>query len=345
MILLADKRRDANPIFDLFRSKEALVQSTRAALFAELDAVSPRLGVSGREILHTKLAAATYPPLGEMLPWVLADIAQVDRQKLPLVARGWLGVYLYGHLLDQRADAGQSLTGEEQLLGWLLFQYGLRDLHSVVHGTSQQGVLDHELENAVRYQLEDYRRNSERSCASREEYSREKNSCLVACAAAVAAICNVRANEIVEFVRSLRLALQFLDDLGDWESDARENNHTVLLAMMLESLPQGDALRLPEIPKYDILANALTSGALEYTLGKALLSLNEALGALRVVNSSAPCPSRVFFSRLHAQVSDVLGHVRSLRRRYAHVAIGDAAQRNVILRDVDHKLSLVAQGT
>lgn len=332
----------ANPIFALYRHKEELVLSTRAALFAELDATSPPLSAIARNVLDAKLGSAAFPPLGEMLPWVLADLTRVDQDRLPHVAQGWLGVYLYGHLIDQRADTRQAVTTDEQLLAWLLFQYGLRDLHAAVHGTAQAKIFDTELANAVRYQLADVRQNSEAECSSREEYSREKNSCLVACAAAIASICDLRATEIVQFTRSLRLALQFLDDVADWREDASVNNHTVLLSRALAFSSPTD---LRCLSPSEVLALAVRSGALEYVLRRVSEVLAETLPILDLHRHSIDNPSKRFFVELQAEVESVHAHVKSTRPRLDALPADGELARAQILDEIEVRLAFIAQGT
>ncbi len=333
-----------NPIFPLYHEMEPLLLETRRALFSDLDSTSPYLTSLAREVLESKIASATYPPLGEMLPWVLADLARARPDKLPEVARGWLGIYLYGHLLDERADRGMSLSSDEQLLACLLLQGGLRDLHSVVHGTPQARILDLQLSNAVRYQLADLRQNSQAYAPDREEYSREKNSSFVACAAAVAAVCDTGAEEIVQFASSVRLALQLLDDLADWKEDVSTNNHTVLLSRALESVPSVSA-QLQSMDPREALTLALKSRAIEYVLLRASEVLGKAVHDLGAAPDHSENRSRRFFAALLSELHSTHEYVTDARVRLQALTPGASALRTPILDGVEARLTLVAQGT
>jgi hypothetical protein len=266
--LLTQKHRlfSYNPVFSLYNSKKRELFKTRRHLLKELTSISPRLEILATHLIERKLNICSYPPLGEMMPWVLGELAHLDHRPIESVARGWLPIYLYGLLIDDRADQGQALSSEEQLLVWLLFQIGLRELHKIVNGTPYEQTFDSELSNAVRYQLVDIRESAFSESEEREQYSIGKNSCLVACAAAVAATTESLSVDIVKFTRTLRLALQFLDDLGDWKEDAASNNHTVFLTKIIASFSESSSVRLSSLEPSQILRLAIESNALSDTL-------------------------------------------------------------------------------
>ncbi|HUP62132.1 MAG TPA: hypothetical protein VNA69_17125 [Thermoanaerobaculia bacterium] len=328
-----------NPIFDLYRSKSSLIERTRAAVLTEVRRTSTGLAATAEEVLVKKLRS-DLPPLGEMLPWVLGELSGVSPAALNRLARGWLAIYLYGHLLDERADRNERLTSEEQLLCWILFQFGLHNLHSVTHGTPFEAGFERYLSSAVKYQMQDLSDRGQRHSSRRARYSSGKNNCLVACAAAVAA--TRRANpRVVEFTLRLVPGLQHLDDIADLTEDAQQGNYTELLGRALG----GRVADLAECDELEIIDAAVRSGALETILAaaeKALVAARKALGA-KQWQAIRETPSGMFFDRLDGCVRFVRHDVESIRRELLDAPSPAREQR--LIRSVRQKVKLVAQGS
>jgi hypothetical protein len=331
-----------NPVFALYRSKASDVLATRRMLFAELRASSPRSAKIVERFCDTKLNEDSNPHLGEMLPWLIADIGMVVDKRLSEVAVGWLAVYLYGLLIDERADEGEHLTSGEQLASLLLLHTGLSHLHRAMTGTEFEAIFARHLAIAIEGQLSDVSDNSLSAAKGRQAYTVAKNSCLVCGATAVAAIAPGNGMALISMIEGLRLALQHLDDLGDWRDDARTSNHTIVLTDALAFARQNgnQNLALSSCSEPAVLRALVESGAIVGVLDVVARSLDEHVQ--EAFNSGAASPTEIFFRDLRDHVATAVFVADSARRALSTAHPDEHAE---ILDRVDCHLRIVAQGT
>lgn len=338
--MIATMQVEYNPIHTLYRSKSALIAATRCAVLKEIRGVSSLLARVAQAILERKLRSGL-PPLIEMFPWVLAELTDIPPESLDRLARGWFAVYLYGHLLDERADRHLALTAEEQLLGWVLFQFGLRYLHLITHATQFERQFELHLSSAVKFQLQDLSDRGRRNSPRRARYSAGKNNCLVACAAAVAAATRSQDSTVVAFTKALVPGLQHLDDIADLREDARQGNYTTLLTKAVGNHPR----LLGHMSEFYIIEHAVRSGALGHVLQAVQRSLRR---AKRVVGDRweriQGTPSGVFVDSLAERVDSVRSGVVSVRRELLSTTLNRPNQLRLVRR-VRRELGWVAQGS
>ncbi|MBN2226818.1 MAG: hypothetical protein JW763_05595 [candidate division Zixibacteria bacterium] len=331
-----------NPIFPLFERMRNDVTTTREKLFKELMIASPDSGYIIKQFFHEEQSRNLTPPLGEILPWLLGELAGTRKSAIEGVAVGWLGVYIYGILIDRRADAGRDLNAKEQLASLLLLSLGLKKLYGAVSGTSYDRSFSEHLATAVRGQLDDLQSNKKLSSVNRLRYTISKNSSLLCAAAAVAAVTEKPKIPVLRLTKQLRLALQLLDDITDWEGDASLNNHTMLLteaSRYIENKYKG-VVALNDIPSSEIAAVLIESGALRrvLTLVHRLLS-NGVVGTLASIEQSA---STEFFKSLRENVD----YVRTvIDRSERNLPVSSPTERSSIIENTMKELTLVAQGT
>jgi len=331
-----------NPIFPLFERMRADVTTTRQKLFDELTSASSDSGFLIEQFFNEEQSSNITPGLGELLPWILGELAGTRRSAIDGVAVGWLGVYVYGILIDQRADAGRNLDAEEQLASLLLLSTGLRKLYRAVSGTSYESCFSEHLEAAVRGQLDDLRSNRELSSAIRLRYTIAKNSSLLCAAVAITAVTEEPKFPVLRFTKQLRLALQLLDDIADWESDACSNNHTILLteASRFISNNRGDSMPLDKIPSSELAAVLIESGALRRVLTVVHRMLSR--GAAGTISSLERTASVEFFECLRDNIDYVRTVIADSER---DLTISNLSERRCIAENAIKHLKLVAQGT
>jgi hypothetical protein len=332
-----------NPVWDLHAAHQSEILRTRTALVAELRSVSAELGSAAEGVLKRKVSAQGFPSLGEMLPWILGDLVGTNTERLRGVALGWLGLYTYGILIDDAADAQRGLTSVEQLSSAMLLSIGFREFYRVVNGTRYEEQFSRELAAAVRYQLCDIEQQKQAVSEDREQYTIGKNSSLLCGAIGVAAVCGENGERIIEFIVALRLPLQLLDDLGDWQEDASANNYTLLLSDLTQHVQHDDSRPLDCIPPAEMIQLLISSGSLVRALSRTDRVLSGVLGSVGATEGATNRNATLtFFLRLKEEIQQVIVRVGEAQTKLAESA---EAERNAIGDDIQQALKIVAQGT
>lgn len=334
-----------NPAKAFFASKATLVASARRALLARMEAISPALAQVVVDTISERQGDVENPSLGEAWPWLLADLAGIPNRRVRSVSQAWEAIYFYTLLLDRQCDEPWRHTGPEEVLaGSLLFEIGLGDLIGLTAGTPWQKLVRGAIEEAIRGQMSDVAHHVAKGGLEETRASAAgKNSGFVVCAAAFAVVADTDPTALVDFTRSTLLALQHLDDLGDFETDYRVGNFTPLLSLSPELLRHEDAAQRSGTPRPAILAALAESGALDATLTEAKTLLKTSYEKIMLsYSASVESAGRQFLRELDSELEDALRSVR-LGAEVLRDCSSSETDRRRVVDDIEHRLRVVAQ--
>lgn len=332
-----------NPVWRLHAAMKKEILHTRSSLFTELDQISPAVGAASRGILASKLQKSTVPPVGELFPWIMGDILQADNAETHKVAEGWLALYIYTLFLDEHLDNRAPISPESFMAGSLLSKIGLLNLHRIVVGTEYESVFEKALNESAKGQFRDATEHSSwYKIADIDDSAEKKNHLLLACAGAMAALNTKHASVIIQFTRSIVLALQYLDDLGDWEEDYRQSNRTTLLAIALRE-SEGRDLPFADLSRPQVLHKLIISGALERVLLKTQRLLRSALPIVSpLISHRGDSPVVVYFSQIDRGISHLLSLLNGREQDFERLSVDE---RSIITRKVERSIQIVAQSS
>lgn len=333
-----------NPAIQLFRAKRPAIVRTRRALFHRVDSVAPGLSAVAARVLAYRSKDDDTPSLGEMWPWVLADLTGLKTASVRIVAEPWLALYVYTILLDRQADEPSLTDPSEVLLASLLFEMGMGDLWRLTAGTPWCDVIRASVHHAVSAQVSDVRHKASwDDLDGKRKSAADKNSGIVAGAAAFASVATVDPSALVAFARAILLPFQQLDDIADFAEDYAARNYTPLLVGARGFIePTGaDARQLDERALLQVL---IRSGSLQAVLHETRSVLAKAsTDVARAYTAPSASPSIAFFKDLEHGLAQTESAVKSARRVLE--AQTEAIRTEDVLSEVRRRLIIVAQTT
>lgn len=322
----------SNPSWGLYSKLSNNVVDVRSSLYKKMKQVSPVFADEAFQILSRKLEHAKTPPLGELYPWIIQDVARLDRQSVHDIAISWLAIYIYMIFLDDHIDTAISLTPETFIAGSLLAKTGLLGLYKIIIGTDYEQSFDDAISSAAVGQLLGTIINKQGRPSEIEKFSEMKNYLLMACAYALASSNKSQSEFIIQFTESFMLALQYLDDLADWEEDINQNSTTLLLTLAYNSSQFDDPSHL-ESRREKILEQLIVSGALSTILLKVQSQLNQSLSILTTHDPfTDKSVSWVFFTQLLSEVDILLSLLKPLEANWTKLP---KDRRQAMINEVD----------
>ena len=260
----------SNPSLRFFNTFENEILSVRNELFHQLEQMTPEFSVEVRNLFEYKLKNNdNKPPLGELFPWIIKDLINLDTQLTKNISVSWFAVYLYTLFLDEYVDYKKPIKSEMLLAGSVLAKIGFMNLSKIVKGTKYETIVDVALNESVLYQLRDVQKQkTNESIIEKEEYSLGKNKVILACAGALAASSSKHQEFIIKFTNSLLLSLQYLDDITDFEEDFYNENYTVLLHNMTDIKTKFLLTKASKSSYRILLSQLIINGSLERVTAK-----------------------------------------------------------------------------
>lgn len=249
------------------------INGTRKLLFGALRNISPYYEVEIKRFLKKKNGGEKYVfPFGELLPWIIKDLTKWEDQESKL-GIGWLALYYYTLILDDFID--NNYTSPPYLLtGTALARIGFCNLAKIVKGTPFETYIEKAFDDALNFELQDAQNQLKNAPLKQKiTYSEGKNKVALACAGAIAAYNSKHSDFIIAFVNSLLLAIQFIDDITDFEQDAKDKNITVLL----HSFPRST---ISFVNRYELLDHMISNGNLFRVVCNIYNNLQEGLNLI-----------------------------------------------------------------
>ncbi len=329
-----------NPILTFLNPLKSDIMSTRDALFSELKNVNPETERFARSVLEQKEKKERLPSLGEIFPWFLCDLLQLDKNSLQRSNVGWLGFYIYTIYIDNLLDDNYSPRPDEILSSSILQGLALRNLSSVVINTPYENNFYEYLYSAVNSEYKEVEIKSKiNNLAAKEEVSIGKNRILLAYASSLAAINISRSDEILEITNSILVSLQYLDDIADFEDDFITENYSYLLSWMLQSNPSflKNLENSPSLIRAQVLRELLTSNALAIVLSKIANNLNLTVG---IINKSTTISYKSEALKFVEELISNIGEFNEYLNQ-----IDDSFIDEQILDKVEHHIKIIAQSS
>lgn len=245
------------------------------------------------------------PRAGELLPILLQEVSDVEDQTAATLGGAWFSLYLYTMFADAQMDEGYSASPIEIMASAALLNTGLSELRKHVTNTAYEGDFENSIQQAISAQADDFAMSrAAQPDDARARTSVQKNMYLVSLAIAYGAKSS-NGDLIIEFVRKLLLAVQYLDDVTDYADDFISGNYTVLLARSSSSSTL-------QVTEDNLLEQLVVSGALATTLDETHTALSQAL--LSVANRlpvDRPAPILTYLSLLLREIDSVQSLVKT----------------------------------
>ena len=224
-----------NPVFELYEANEKNVSSSKENLFSNLERINPKIRLQIESLYHSKKKNNPLPFLGELYPWFISDLFQIENKEIITnVSEGWLGLYYYTIFIDDLIDLNSRNIDSKQLISLTaLMKEGLLKLYNSVSGTKYEYLFSELLNNALNQgKNEELLQGIVGNKENKLVYTKHKNDLIKICALGIIAKSEVsedKANAILEFTDKMQLSFQFLDDITDLKEDYIHRNYTVIL--------------------------------------------------------------------------------------------------------------------
>ncbi len=263
---------------------------------------------------------------GAMLPILLSEIVDVDKESLKRIGGAWYSLYLYTLLVDEQMDNSYQAKPIEYMAGTALLSAGLFELRDVVSGTEYQCIFEESIKKAIAGQAEDFEASQEvNPIGDRESHAIGKNMYLLALASVFAAVSG-DGEKLLPFVRNLILAVQYLDDVSDFMEDFENKNFTALLSGTV------GRLRAPPVNRLNLLSDLISSGSLFEILSTTKKALDDALMYVSDISSRGDALSYINALRINVcQLTEDLSRMR-----------GVVSFPSVQINEIEEKLKRIA---
>jgi hypothetical protein len=235
---------------------------------------SPLLAERIKSLAIISLENKPIDRVGELLPQMLNEIAEIDPENFKKIGAAWYGIYLYSMIMDQKMDLQGKLSADDSMASAYMLNRCINDVRDLIPDQNTKHEFVALLEDSIVGQLEDYAAGKDFN-SSKADTSIKKNAYLMALAVAFSSIAK-KDNNVVGFTRNIVLAIQYLDDVTDYLEDYRQGNHSVLLQKAF-GLKSEKPINLDEV---ELLCALVNSGALEEILIQTTNSIEAAFMAL-----------------------------------------------------------------
>lgn len=335
-----------NPSSRFFHVYEKDILLVRENLFNQLEKITPEFSHEVRSLFEYKLKNNDYrPPLGELFPWIIKDLTNMDSKVTNRISLGWFAIYLYTLFLDEFVDYKKNIKPEIFLAGSILAKIGLTNLSKIVNGTKYEEMIDHALNESALNQLRDVQKQgTSESLFEKEEYSSGKNKIIYACAGAFAASNSKYDNFIIEFTKSLLLSLQYLDDIADIEEDYFNNNYTVLLHDINDEKTKQLFIKNSSVSYRLILSQLIDNGSLERVTEKLYELLSRSIFLIdKILNiDKTKLESYIFFTTLNDSIKSLNSYLNIQTKNFRML---ENKKREIILDQVEQHIKYIAQSS
>ena len=337
--------RPANPSLAFYKVYEESILNTRSLLFEELSQISPEFATEARKILEAKLKSNDNNPLmGELFPWIIKDLIEVNSDTTSKISVGWLAIYIYTIFLDEYLDSPKPLNPSKFITASLLAKTGLLRISHFTNNTPYEKYVDNAFSFSAKNQYFDTKfQKDDKELDFKEKYSIGKNHILLICAGALAAQNSKHSEFITKFTESLLLAIQYLDDITDFKEDYDSRNLTVLLNDAL----QNNSIMISSfksVTRRELLSELISTGALQRVLEKILVLLNQSISLINLNRNSEITKNKVaaeFFESLYVNTTILNKYLQTNLTKFNYSETDQA----IILDKTEHYIKLIAESS
>ncbi len=330
-----------NPSQIMFREYMSDIVLTRQKVGERVSNAAPLVSSGVNNLINSRLVKSKSPALGEMIPWLLCEMFQLNKPDVQDIATAWLEIYLYTSFIDDVLDSQRAIVPNEMLAASYIFQDGIAVLSKIVDGTKYEETFKQSIEQSAENELLDIREGHS-LLADKATIAEGKNLILLSCATALAASHSLSGDKIVEFTKSILLGLQYLDDVADIEEDYLSKNYSKLLTAALNRsdgihlINEGGGLAREEILKLLITTDSLSDLLMDT---KDILSA----GILVAVPKSKDNKDRicVFLSNIVILINDVLIDIDCAKKALRL----PGAESSIAIGKVDRSIRRIAQSS
>lgn len=311
-----------NPSRLLFHKHEKDILKTRESLYKFLNEKVPLMSKGVLDILKRKEKKGkqeNLPVMFELFPWIIKDLTGLSWRKTHQISINWLAINIYVSFLDEHLDTKTEINAEEFLGASVLSQKGLLNLFKIVNGTKFEKLFNDSLFSSANFQLDDVLNQQLvlNNNYKKTQSASGKNQILIACAGAIAASKQEDSKFVIQFTKQILLAVQFLDDLADFEDDFKDNNITVLLNEVAKQneINRNDLTRKELIEKL-IFTNSLINviNQIESSLSAAIVLINN-----RKIKNKNSNPSFQFFTGLYYEILLLKNLLENVGQNYSEM--------------------------
>lgn len=265
---------------------------------------SPLLAERIKSLAIQSLENKPIDRVGELLPQMLNEIAEISPENFKKIGSAWYGIYLYSMIIDGKMDLQSNLSADDSLASAYMLNRCINEVKDLIPDQKAKHQFLNLLEDSIVGQLEDYAAGKELNI-EKVNTSSKKNSYLTALAVAFSSLAE-KDNNVVGFTRNIVLALQYLDDVTDYLEDYNQGNHSALLQKALGSKSEKNS----DLDEIALLCTLVNSGALEDILMHTIRSIETAFMAL----SDKSINFKYYCSKLSLIQSDIKNVVEEINK-------------------------------
>ncbi|MGV8018307.1 MAG: hypothetical protein AB2L26_09045 [Ignavibacteria bacterium] len=331
-----------NPSLLFYEYYKTDIEKCRERLFLEIGKGSTEFGNEVRKLLDKKLHTSGSPLMGELFPWIISDLTMLNNSITYEISVGWLAIYLYTVFLDEYLDAPTLQTPSQIIAGSLLAKVGLLKISHFTTKTPYEDLVNEALTKSALCEKMDIEYQKKITNHSiKERYSRGKNMVIFSCAYAFASQNERYAGFIIDFTNHLLLALQYLDDIADYDSDFKIGNYTVLLNYALKD--SRDLVKSSKIlTANELLKELILTGAFIRVLGKINDLLEKIAHLIMDSGLIEDKPSIEFLFNLKSLCSEFCNLLINNRFTFRFKS---QKEQQIVLDKVRHYITIIAQSS
>ena len=196
------------------------------------------------------------PAIGELLPILLADLAQVEENTANDINLGWLALYWVTVSVDSKIDGDQTPWEMNPVLENMLTAKGILALYKHVADSKYANAFEDVVGGVATGELNSVSNDfANRDINLQYDKAIDKNRHIMLAAYAISANCDDKLGSlIVKLSESLLLPVQMLDDLSDFQVDYQSKRLSTLITNL--------SLDVRDNSKFEIIRELIKSGSL-----------------------------------------------------------------------------------
>jgi hypothetical protein len=174
-------------------------------------------------------------PTGEIFPHLVARSLVLDDNDRRCLMAAWLALFGYICLVDHELDRAGYLSGRTSIAASALLGWGIATIGRYTAQTPFEKVFLENVNRAFAGQYEDIRSRAD-AAADRSVSDLDKNRAIVAAMAGFCAAAKETDERMIRAAEAMLGPFQILDDLEDLQEDHGEDNVTLFVRIVRETI-------------------------------------------------------------------------------------------------------------
>lgn len=303
-----------NPVYELYNKHKDNIETSKELLFSRLGKINPAIKKQVENLYHKRKEKNPVPYLGELYPWVISDLFDIDNvDEIHEISQNWLALYYFTIFTDDVIDSpSKQFVGNEMISLTALMKEGLFKLYKSVINTPYETEFENAINSVLNQgKIEEQNSNKITSKEIKVDYSAKKNDLIKLCTYSLVSLCPApeKKKNIINFTNKLQLCFQYLDDITDIKEDFNDNNYTVILNSLLSEVG------IAKIKEDNIIELLIERGILHKFIQEISGMFDD---IYKLINKSRKTISKSYFINIHDNIKqlDILLNKINLKLYY-----------------------------